>query len=188
MNAKEFFELQQKIKKEKIFLFKPFIQKNRSKSRPHSKIKIRINSIQNTKEDKSSDALAIQDKKSDNNNLSLEYSSNEDKELPNNSKAIEVHQPKIIDEHNHTVETKILEKKETKNPFPKEILLKEKNRKSKSRSKSKRSSSGKSKKSNNSNSSKKKLNLSNSKEINKSNKQINLYNSNGQKETWNLEE
>ena len=188
MNAKEFFELQQKIKKEKIFLFKPFIQKNRSKSRPHSKIKIRINSIQNTKENKSSDALAIQDKKSDNNNLSLEYSSNEDEELPNNSKAIEVHQPKIIDEHNHMGETKILEKKETKNPFPKEILLKEKNRKSKSRSKSKRSSSGKSKKSDNSNSSKKKLNLSNSKEINKSNKQINLYNSNGQKETWNLEE
>lgn len=191
MNAKEFFELQQKIKKEKIFLFKPFIQKNRSKSRPHSKVKIRINSIQNTKEDKSSDALAFDNKKSDNNNnLSLEYSSNEGEELQNNSKPTEAQQPKINDEYNHNLERQVIEKKETKNNFPQEIVLKEKNNKSKSRkrSKSKRSSSGKSKKSNNSNSSKKKLNTSNSKEINKSNKQINLYNSNGEKETWNLKE
>ena len=57
MNAKEFLELQKKMKKEKLYLFKSFNQKTKFMSRPHSQIKHRVNSIQKTQQDKTIDVL-----------------------------------------------------------------------------------------------------------------------------------
>ena len=200
MNAKEFLELQKKMKKEKLYLFKSFNQKTKSMSRPHSQIKHRVNSIQKTQQDKTIDVLTnikiIQPDTNNETKVSKDNSlikclNKEIEEMENNENR--EHKNKYINElnSNQGIQLKNNKLKETKESNS--ISFKNsKNKKRKTSSKSSKESNktfSRPSSSNSKSSNQRKVSKNNNgiKQIDsKDNNSIQILNANGKEETWNI--
>ena len=205
MNAKEFLELQKKMKKEKLFLFKSFIPKSRSISRPHSQLK--INSVQKPQDKISVDSLTnikvikpdIKKGKKTTKDDVLDFS-NKENEVENSEQ-----NNKSRDELNANQELKndvLRERKKSRvesknNSKSNSLNSKRKNRSmSSNRSKESDKTFSRPSSSNSKTSINRKLNLNNTNtKINNSSNQtfnekdnnvIQILNANGKEETWNI--